>query len=302
MKNDRLFHLLYVLLEKGTVSAPELAALLEVSVRTVYRDVEALSMAGVPIHAVAGRNGGVSLSEGYTFDQALLSDDEQNQILFAIQSLQATDQQVGELLAKLGGIFRKPAANWIEVDFSRWGFGRVDNRKFEMLKVAILRRQVLQITYCGTTGETTSRAICPFKLIFKAKNWYLQAYCQKAEDYRLFKVNRILSLEITGQTFAETFDDAPSPEQEFFLPPMEQTSLQLRFRASLAYRVYDEFDPACIVVLPDGALLVTAIMPVDDWVYGYLLTFGDGVTILAPQTLRSGMTAFTKKIAEHYQP
>ena len=98
MKNDRLFQLVYLLLEKGSMSAPILAKELEVSVRTVYRDVESLSMAGVPIYTTTGKNGGISLAEGYSFDKTLLSDSEQNQLLFAVQSLKATDQQVDGLL------------------------------------------------------------------------------------------------------------------------------------------------------------------------------------------------------------
>ncbi len=91
MKNDRLFQIVYLLLEKGTLTAPELARALEVSVRTIYRDVEALSIAGVPVYTSQGKNGGVSLLPNYAFDKALLSDDEQNQILFAIQSLRAAE-------------------------------------------------------------------------------------------------------------------------------------------------------------------------------------------------------------------
>ena len=80
MKNDRLFQLVYLLLEKGSMSAPILAKELEVSVRTVYRDVESLSMAGVPIYTTTGKNGGISLADGYSFDKTLLSDSEQNQL------------------------------------------------------------------------------------------------------------------------------------------------------------------------------------------------------------------------------
>ena len=86
MKNDRLFQILYLLLEKGTTTAPELARGMEVSTRTVYRDIEALSLAGIPVYATQGKNGGVSIMANYAFDKALLSDEEQNQILYAIQS------------------------------------------------------------------------------------------------------------------------------------------------------------------------------------------------------------------------
>ncbi len=129
MKSNRLFGLLYLLLDKGSMTAPALARALEVSVRTIYRDVEALSMAGVPIYASAGKGGGISLLPGYTLDKTLLSDEEQNQLLFAIQSFKAANQGMETLLRKLGAAFQKPSRNWIEVDFSRWGMNRTDTAR-----------------------------------------------------------------------------------------------------------------------------------------------------------------------------
>lgn len=299
MKNDRLFQILYILLEKGPVTAPELARLLEVSVRTIYRDVEALSISGVPVYTSPGKGGGISLLSGYTFDRALLSDEEQNQLLFAIQSLRAADQQVGGLLQKLGSVFQKRSANWIEVDFSRWGLGQVDNRKFELLKTAILGKHLLHIDYCGTSGAITKRDIKPFKLIFKDKSWYLQAYCTRAEDFRLFKVSRIMELSLSQERFTEEFPDAPPAEGE--APPMFATTLKLRFAPGLAFRVYDEFDRSSICEQPDGSLVVSVNFPLDGWVLNYLLTFGTGVTVLEPPSLRAALAAHANQIYEHHR-
>jgi len=124
MKHDRLFQLLYLLLEHQSMTASDLSRALEVSVRTVYRDVESLSMAGVPIFALPGKGGGISLQPGYTFDKALLSDEEQHQLLFAIQSLKAVDQKVEPLLQKMGSAFQKAPRNWIEVEFFSLGHGQ----------------------------------------------------------------------------------------------------------------------------------------------------------------------------------
>ncbi len=300
MKNNRLFQLLYILLEKGSVTAPELARLLEVSVRTVYRDVEALSEAGVPVFATAGKGGGISLMPGSTLSRALLSDEEQDQILFAIQSLKATDQPVDALLSKLGGVFQKRGADWIEVDFSRWGLGRADNRKFELLRSAILEKRVLRILYCGASGETSDRKIKPFKLVFKDKNWYLQAYCLKAGDYRLFKAGRIIELSLTEERFTEAFSDAP-PLEGTPGPTPVFTPVRLLFSPAMAFRVYDEFDPYSVEKQPDGSLLVTAPFPPDSWVIGYLLSFGTEVRILEPEALRLRLCALAKKIGAHHE-
>lgn len=300
MKNDRLFQILYILLDKHSVTAPELAELFEVSVRTVYRDVEALCLAGVPILTTPGKGGGISLMPGYTVDKALLTDDEQNQILFAVESLKAADQNVTGLLQKLGSAFQKPNTNWIEVDFSRWGMRRTDSPKFEQLKNAILGKRVLHMTYCGASGGMTKRDVMPFKLQFKDKNWYLQAFCLTAQSYRLFKVSRIMELAETGDTFTESFADIP-PADVGDPPQGMVKGVRLKFSAALAYRVYDEFDRECIEICPDGSFLVTARFPVDDWVVGYLLSFGTEVTVIEPAGLKEAVCQTAKNIYEHHR-
>ena len=300
MKNERLFQMLYLLLEKGAATAPEISRSLGVSVRTVYRDVEALSMAGVPIYASQGKGGGISLMPGYSLDKALLSDEEQNQLLFALQSLRAVDRPAEGLLNKLGGVFQKQNMNWIEVDFSRWGYGGPDTRRFDTIRNAILGKRILEILYCNTSGETTRRRIKPFKLIFKDKNWYLQAWCIRAEDYRLFKLSRIMELSLTGESFTETFPDAP-PAEIVMPPTTAYQPTTLVFSPVVAYRVYDEFDQTGIRKQADGTLQVSTVMPVDDWVIGYLITFGDTLTVLEPIELRDKLAKYATKIADHYQ-
>jgi predicted DNA-binding transcriptional regulator YafY len=300
MKNDRLFQIVYLLLEKGTITAPELARALEVSVRTIYRDVEALSIAGVPVYASQGKNGGVSLLPNYAFDKALLSDDEQNQILFAIQSLKATDQPVDALLSKLGGLFQKENANWIEVDFSRWGIGKTDTKKFELLKTALIQKRALEIVYCSSSGETNRRVILPIKLIFKDKSWYLQAYCRKADNFRVFKVNRIVELALLDERFGSLPDEPPPLEPDYMTQPSYQRIL-LRFSPAIAFRIYDEFDRSSIATQPDGSLVVTAYFPQDGWVVGYLHSFGTDVTILEPAEMRAYVANYAKAIWEHHQ-
>ena len=300
MKNDRLFSLLYLLLRKGSMTAPELARELEVSVRTIYRDVETLSMAGVPVYAASGRGGGVSLLPGYPFDRALLSEEEQNQLLIALQSLKAADQQVDALLQKLGAALQRPVLNWIEVDFSRWGRGKTDPARFALLRDAILNRWGLRLTYCGASGETSQRRIHPLKLIYKDKHWYLQAFCLRAGDFRLFKVGRIVEICPLNETFAENYEGRVPPiEQE--QPPYPTTHIRLRIQKRLAFRVYDEFDKDSITVRPDGAFEVALDFPMDGWVLGYLFSFGTDVEVLEPLDLKKQLAHYAQHIARHHK-
>ena len=257
-------------------------------------------MAGVPVYASAGKGGGISLTPGYAVPRALLTEEEQSQILFAIQSLRATDQQVDALLNKLGGLFHRQNVNWIEVDFSRWGLGRADKQTFEKLRNAILEKRVTEILYGGASGDVSLRRVKPFKLVFKSRNWYLQAYCLKADAYRLFKVTRIVELKPTPETFTDTFEDAPPPEGDPGAAPAT-TNLLLRFSRAVAFRVYDEFDRESISLQPDGSILARTALPADEWLAGYLLTFGTEVDILEPREVRERVAALAQKTFEHHK-
>lgn len=121
MEQGRLFKIVYYLLDKGRTTAPELAEKLEVSVRTIYRDLDVLSVAGIPIYTTQGKGGSIFLLPEFVLDKSLLSPQEKEQILMALQGLSvAENRQNDELLAKLGGLFRAQHADWIEVDFSDW--------------------------------------------------------------------------------------------------------------------------------------------------------------------------------------
>lgn len=164
MSNSRLFGILYYLIENGGATAPELADQFEVSVRTIYRDVDALSAAGIPVYAEPGRKGGIRLLNGFVLDRTLLSASEKEDILTALQSrIAAGDMEAGlpATLTKLSALFRLDAPDWLEVDFSRWGDKPADNRTFNLIREAISRQRALRIRYAGSAREITERKIFP---------------------------------------------------------------------------------------------------------------------------------------------
>lgn len=296
MSANRLFEIVYLLLEKKRITAGELAKRFEVSVRTIYRDVDALSAAGVPIYATQGKGGGVALMEHYVLDRAAFSEEEQRQLLTALQSLpQNAREGEPDVAAKLSGLFRRQEADWLQVDLSRWGSTAADNRKFDLLKNAILERRVVSFGYVSSYGQATERRCFPARLVFKGQGWYLQAYCPDKEYYRTFKVSRILRLETSDTHFDMALTPPPievaTPEAMQLCAP-----LKLRFSSAMAYRVYDEFDESCVTAQEDGSLLVTVAFPDDNWLYGYLLSFGAGAEVLEPEWVKRKLAQRAKEI------
>lgn len=297
MQESRLFRIVYHLLEKGRATAPELAEKFEVSVRTIYRDIDALSGAGIPIYAEAGRNGGIHLMDDFILDKAVFSKEEKQEILTALQSLNYTKNiQSSQTLQKLSALFQLHSENWLEVDFSRWGNNGTDNEKFELLKAAVIQQKCVKITYANSCGTISERIVQPLKLSYKSMSWYLKAYCTEKQDYRIFKLTRMIQLEVLADSFRK--NEFPESEE---VPGQTYNTITLRFPQHMSYRVYDEFEKAMVNQQENGDLLVSAEMPEDEWLIGYLLSFGANVTIIEPVYLREIVAQQAKKIYEKYK-
>lgn len=298
MSDSRLFKILYYLLYKGHATAPELASKFEVSPRTIYRDVEALSSAGIPVYAEQGRNGGIYLLQNFILDRAILSENERQEVLTAIQSISATGYISGkEILTKLSALFNINTENWLEVDFSHWGKSTFDNSKFDMIKTAIIQHKEIKIIYENTNSERSERIVQPLKLSYKSKEWYLKAFCLKKQDFRIFKLNRILELELLEKIFVPRL----YPEIKDNLQRKYQ-QIVLLFSKEIAYRVYDEFEKTQIEYQKNGDLIVYAEIPVDTWLIGYLLSFGTQIEIIEPKYLKEILATQAKAIYEKNKP
>ena len=298
MKNGRLFEIFYLLVEKREVTAGELARRLEVSERTIYRDVDALSAAGIPVYAQKGKGGGIRLMDQFVLDKALLSQSQQDEILFALQAIRAT---VGgeEALSRLSALFRREGGDWLEVDFTDWGSGAAERENFSLVKRAILERRPLTFTYYSSAGERSRRTVEPARLVFKSGCWDLSAFCRKKQDWRIFRLVRMEDLSPEEGTCP------PRRPPEQLESPMPEgyrgVDLRLRFAPSAAWRVRDYFNPKEITARPDSTLLVECTFPEDQWLLSFLLSFGGQLEVLAPAYWRDILKEELKKSLETYK-
>lgn len=268
------------------------------SVRTIYRDIDVISSAGIPIYVTTGRNGGIQILDNYVLDKAFFSDKEKQDILLALQGLSVIDNTYEtELLTKLSALFNTHSENWVEVDFGRWGGKTQDNVKFELLKKAAITHKVVNIVYVSSYCKKTTRKIHPLKLFYKSKEWYVKGYCTEKKDFRLFKINRIINCELLDEDFIPVeFPDLQDAEQNNY------NKIVLRFPKEMAYRVYDEFKDDELTEQEDGDFIAAAYMPEDTWLIGYLLSFGAYVEVIEPAYLREVLYTEAKKIYEKNKP
>nr|WP_325185266.1 YafY family protein [uncultured Oscillibacter sp.] len=300
MKDSRLFEILYLLMERRSVTAGELAQRLEVSERTVYRDIDALSAAGIPVFAQRGQGGGIRLMEQFVLDRALLSQAQQDEILFALQAILATGGGTEEdTLARLTALFRREGADWLEVDFTDWGSAPAERENFALVKGAILGHRPLSFTYYSSAGKRSRRTAEPARLVFKGGCWYLSAFCRQRQDWRIFRLVRMEDLTVEAGTCPPR---RPPERLESPLPEgYRGVDLRLRFAPSAAWRVRDYFHPSQITPGPEGCLLVRCTFPEDNWLLSFLLSFGGQLEVLAPDYWRGLLAAEAKKTAAVYE-
>lgn len=209
MQISRLFEIVYLLLERRSVTARELAERFEVSPRTIYRDVDALAQAGIPVYADRGQGGGIRLMEQFVLNKSLLSVKERRELLASVQGMQAVrEEEVQPLLEKLSSLFGAEREDWIEVDFSPWTSSGELGKYFQLLKEAILNRQVVCFSYSAANGSTVERTAEPHRLFFRGYDWYLLAWCRIRSDFRYFKLTRMRGLA----TLPEHFEKRNIPE------------------------------------------------------------------------------------------
>ncbi|HPF88188.1 MAG TPA: YafY family protein [Candidatus Limiplasma sp.] len=300
MQIHRLFEIVYLLIERKTMTAKQLAEHFEVSPRTILRDIDVLSAAGIPLYTTRGKGGGISLMDGYVLGKALFSEDEQTGILAALQQLSATHYpQTQSVLAKLKGVFVKQNPDWLEVDYSCWGAGTGDKETIVLLSSAILHKQAVSFCYSNARGETAQRLVYPLKLYFKSMAWYLSAYCTLRSDYRMFKLARMTDVKTENHYFIDVaLQTPPLTYDQVQYPPVNITLL---FSESIAHRVYDEFSAPSIQKQADGSLLVHTTLWDDPWLMHYLFSFGSDIKVLEPPAIRAQIAAIARKIAQNHQ-
>lgn len=298
MEQSRLFKIVYHLLEKGKSTAPELAEKFEVSIRTIYRDLDTISAAGIPIYATQGKGGGIFIMQDFMLNKSLLSEQEKEQILMALQGISATEHnQTDELLMKLSGLFQSKVTNWIEVDFSEWYKNTPNYDVFNLIKNAIFNQYTITFSYFAREGNYSNRTVEPIKLIFKNKDWYLYGFCLLRNDFRFFKLTRIKDLEISSDTFIREVKS--SHEIETVIKNKNFIHAKLKFSPKVAFRVYDEFTDN-VSKDNQGNLYVNIDLPDNETLFSYILSFGNNVEILEPDYLRHSMKEKLALMLEKY--
>ncbi|WP_028610061.1 helix-turn-helix transcriptional regulator [Paenibacillus harenae] len=302
MKLERLMAITILLLNRKRVQAQELADRLEVSLRTVYRDLETLGMSGIPIVSYSGNDGGFEIMESFRLDRQMLSFDELHTLFTALRGLHSTQamkrHNMDRLLEKVGALVSRAEqehmadTDQIAIDLTPWRSGPVSSALYEALHGAVQDKRRIRFTYTDSKGAVTERCIEPNMLVLKGYTWYLHGYCLNREDYRLFRFSRMRDLDILPETFhRRSMSLAEVNEQWEAAWDQESVDLVLRFTGTAIVSAMDHFDSADTERQPDGSLIVrTRYFYKDDKsLIGFLLSFKSNLYVIEPDHLASAV-------------
>ena len=300
MKIDRLIGILSVLLQQDMVTAPCLAERFEVSRRTINRDIEDLCRAGIPIVTMPGAGGGISIMENYKVDRTVFTTREMQDILAGLRSLDSVSgtNQYGLLMEKLsaGGSDFMAGNQSVLIDLSSWYKADLAP-KIEIIRAAIDGRQELEFLYFSPKKEGRRR-IESYYLIFRWSSWYVWGWCTSCRDFRLFKLNRMAELRLSGAGFEPRKVPLPDLKNERIFPG--GIRVKAVFEPECKWRLVEEFGLDCFEEQEDGKLLFHADYTDQDNLISWLLTFGDRAELLEPENIRKELRELIEAMRKRY--
>ena len=310
MRIDRLLAVTVMMLNRDRVTARELAEKFEISVRTIYRDLEAIGLAGIPVVSYSGNRGGYGIMDTFRLDRQYLTFDDIISMVSVLRGVNTAlenrelDTAIEKITSMVPGGQMEEMEQYFDriiVDLLPLGYTKRQKAQFKTVHRAVAGQFLLKFNYRNSLGEKTHRTVEPMTLIFKGYAWYLFAFCRLKNDFRLFRLSRMSASEVLDETFkrrSRSYESMWSPSKD----RIKTVDLVLKFLPAARVRVEDFFDENQIEYLEDGTLQVKVTFPEDEWVYSTLLSYGEDLEVLAPLHIRQILKEKAEKISLIYKP
>lgn len=304
MKIDRLMGITMYLLNRNVVSAKELAERFEVSVRTIVRDIEALSAAGIPVSSSTGTSGGYSIIEGYKLNGQMINPADQTAIVTALKGLfTAYDgNRYADVLEKLSAVFQKQEQQRVFLDFGASGENAEIQVKLKILEDTIKNKMDVNINYVDSSGTVSNRLVEPLALNYRWYAWYLFAFCTEKQDYRIFKLARIDKLDLINIKFSkEHGDPAILLESTFSGTGRRISKIVIQVKPSVKVQVCEYLNAEYIETLENGDYImgIDAYESERMW-FAMLMSFGNTVRVLEPEEVKIRVMKTAENILSLY--
>lgn len=302
MRLSRLLNMVMILLRQETVSASELATQFEVTTRTIYRDVDALNLAGIPIYTTRGRNGGIGILPNYKVDKKLLTESDIGNLLVALGGVQSLidTPAIRATVQKIQAMYQPEQRTALSVQHADWTGSEELKALAEQFSQAIQAHQLVSFTYSDRTGQGSTRQIEPYRLTYKGERWYIQGYSLERAAFRTFRLSRIKTVTF----LATTFDPRPLPEEQlswggFDHPVM--TEITLIADNVVRDVIVERFGRQAIRDETAERFTATLELPQREATYRFLLSLGVHARVTGNDPFLVAFKQYTAMILTQYQ-
>lgn len=309
MKIDRLLSMTIMLINRPMITARELSDKFEVSIRTIYRDIETITAAGIPVVSWQGKKGGFCLMDNYRVDRQILTLNDMTSILMALKGISTTydNGSITDTIEKIESLVpddKKEHLNrqfeHIIIDLAPWDDKGSQKIKLHLIQQSITEQKLIRFSYRNLMGEQFIRDVEPMSLVLKINCWYLYGFCKKRNDFRIFRVSRIHDCQMLNTSFSPRYK--PFNDNDFFNSDLrEPVALVLRFKPSAKSKI-DEFYSGCPITKDEkGMITVRVSFPEDEWLYSTILSYGDECEVLEPTHIRELIKSRLLKTIQYYR-
>ncbi|MDQ0171639.1 helix-turn-helix transcriptional regulator [Paenibacillus tundrae] len=307
MKLERLISIIFKLLNHEVLSASTLAEEFQVSPRTIYRDIDVICAAGFPVVSHQGLKGGYGIIDGYKMDKSLLGSYDVNSLITVLSSLSTVfdDGRVQGTIERLQTIGSEHQSPSLSIDLET---RRTEPDALPYLRTGITEYRIIQFDYINTKNERTSRRIEPIRLHFKYRNWYVYGFCLARQDYREFRLSRMMNVSLSSDTFQpHTTRIEPIVEsriQSDTTLHSQTTEVVFKVNPEALSEAMDHFQQADKQFHNDGSMTmrIAVHQPLKArWLCSFLLSLGSGAEVLEPVELRNILREELQNALKPYQ-
>ncbi len=307
MKFEILLEILFDLLNKKTVNAAQLAQEYGLSIRTIYRYINCLENAGVPIYTNRGRGGGICIIDTYRLSSTFMTVTEFRQTIKALSAMveNVPNKVLNSAIKKLKCAIKNEYSGFdiksgnLIIDAGPWGDSIGYKSKLVVIQNAIEENRIISITYHDRNGTVTSRLIEPHVIVFKQGLWYVYAYCKLRNEFRFFKIGRIEGAKLTEMTFLRKEiknDDLPL---NFWHSSVIAEMVEFEVDKKILSDI-EEWIGIENIKQENGKYIARASLPYDDGLVSKIMSYGKGIKIIAPKDLRDKIKTVAEELIKIY--
>ncbi|MGX7149871.1 helix-turn-helix transcriptional regulator [Enterococcus ureasiticus] len=297
MKIERLLGILFYILNRDRVSATRLAKEFNVSRRTIIRDIDTLSLAGVPIYAEVGVNGGYAINPDYQVSNKIIDQTNADYLLLALESLKSVygTKKVNDTYEKIKAVYALPDdQTLLEIDFSVVNENSSVIENIALLKNAVQEKKAVSFDYINLKKEKSHVTIDALHVFYKWYAWYLLGYNQEKQECRMYKIIRLRNLNVQSEQWQNDYDVADLMQKHVEQQHTDVQSIIIEYQKESQILIEEYFQGETLNESPTTRTIELKMRENNFMLFSLLLGFGDQIKVLAP-------ASFAEKIKTHLE-